>query len=103
MNKKAPQMFLLIALIAATLAGCATNATPAIDPKATPQAAATIYEAVWRAWDGEPPDERWIDTAAMLTCKQIIGGYEPRPVADHPENNELIVSAAEDYLCEVDR
>lgn len=87
------------------LTGCAATANAAPAKIAAPAAAdSTIYEAVLNNWEGtDRPNEDWIDTAAMLTCKQIIGGIEPRVVADHPGNNELVVSAAEDYVCEIDR
>ncbi|MGC5078451.1 hypothetical protein [Agrococcus sp. DT81.2] len=95
------------ALVAAlALTGCASaNAASVSIAKASPAPThSNIYEAVWQNWDGtDRPDERWIDTAAMLTCKQIIGGIDPRVVRDHAHNNEVVVAAAEAHVCEIDR
>jgi hypothetical protein len=93
------------AAVLLAVTGCAAAGAAPLAQSAAPSPTPTsIYEAVWQGWEGlDRPDERWIDTAAMLACKQIIGGIEPRVVRDHPGNNELVVSAAEDFLCEVDR
>lgn len=87
------------------LAGCAGAANAATAKLAEPAAAdSNIYEAVLNNWEGtDRPDERWIDTAATLVCKRIIGGIEPRIVADNPHNNEVVIAAAEEYVCEIDR
>lgn len=90
------------AAAAIALGGCAT--ATAVPPPQTAPVASNIYEAVWQGWDGsDRPDERWIDTSATLVCKQIIGGYEPRVVMDHAGNNEVVVAAAEQFVCEHDR
>lgn len=89
-------------LAAIALTGCATTApaappAPAVEP-------ATLVQAVQQGWDGDDvPDETWITTAATLVCKQIIGGVEPRVVPGHAGNNELVVGAAERFVCDVDR
>lgn len=90
------------AIVAAlALTGCASTAPTT--PKVSTAAASNIYEAVLENWEGsDRPSEDWIDTAAMLACKRIIGGIEPRVVPDNAHNNEVVVSAAEDYLCEID-
>lgn len=95
-----------LAVIAAiALTGCGTAAATGQSQKVTPSATPTnIYAAVWQDWEGnDRPSEDWIDTAAMLVCKRIIGGVEPRVVPNHPHNNEVVIAAAEQYLCEVDR
>lgn len=95
-----------VALAALTLTGCAVaqpTPQPAAQAVIVEQEPTSIYEAVWQGWEGiERPDEAWIDTSAMLVCKQIIGGFEPR-VTGHAENNEILVVAAGDFLCEIDR
>ena len=89
-----------IAAVALALAGCAQNN---IAPAAS-HTSSDIYRAVWQVWEGtDHPGERWIDTAATLVCKQIIRGIEPVVVPGHAANNEAVVSAAEDYVCEIDR
>ena len=107
--KKALAAALLAAL---ALTGCAQAAPAApvhpkvaVDVAVQPKLAvdATIYEAVERGWDGTAPDHAWIENAATVVCKQIIGGIEPRVVPDHAANNEVMVAAAEQYVCEVDR
>jgi hypothetical protein len=88
------------ALAVLALTGC-TQAAPAAPPEPTPS---NIYRAVHDRWEGDnAPDKDWIDDAATLVCKQIIGGIEPRVVPDHAHNNEVVVTAAERYVCEVDR
>lgn len=106
----------VIAVLA--MAGCAsatalTAAAPAVKPAAVaPAEVLTFHLAVQRGWLGNNvPDEKWIDTAALLVCKQIIGGHEPRaidweaPDADiHARKNEAIfIAAAEHFVCEIDR
>lgn len=86
------------------LTGCATASTSAAPPVQQSADPANIYEAVWRDWDGtDRPDEGWITNAATVVCKQIIGGIEPRVIPDHPGNNEIVVAAAEQFVCEIDR
>jgi len=90
-----------VAVLALTGCAPAQAAAPPVQQSADP---VNIYEAVWRDWDGtDRPDEGWITNAATVVCKQIIGGIEPRVVMDNPENNEVVVAAAEQFVCEVDR
>lgn len=97
--KKYAAIAAAVAVIA--LSGCATAS--AAPPQQTAPVASNIYEAVWQGWDGtDLPDEHWIDTAATLVCKQIIGGFDP-VVTGHAANNETVVSAAEQFVCEIDR
>ena len=90
------------------LAGCGT--TTSDDGKApqgkiaTAAVADNLYADVHARWSGDDaPSKRWIDTAAMLVCKQISGGIEPIVVPDHAANNSVIVTAAERYVCATDR
>lgn len=87
------------------LTACAATANAAPAKIAAPAAAdSTIYEAVLNNWEGtDRPNEDWIDTAATLVCKRIIGGIEPRIVPANAHNNEVVIAAAEDYVCEIDR
>lgn len=96
--------------VAVALTGCASQSIAA---KHTPDdrrstfvanpGADMMLNAIQKGWVGDDaPDAEWFDTAALLVCKQIIGGIEPR-VTDNPANNELVVSTAEWGVCEIDR
>jgi len=103
------------------LTGCATTVTAAPTPTVTVTAdsadsarvidATNIYRHVHSAWKGDnPPSKPWIDDAAMLVCKQLIGGIEPRVVGNSEipsrvddGNNRVIIMAAQKFVCEADR
>lgn len=98
-----------VALLALT--GCATaaSAATAAKPPAAPVVAqietTNIYRHVHSAWKGdEKPSKPWIDDAAMLVCKQLIGGIEPRILMGGNRidqgNNRVIVLAAQKFVCD---
>ena len=96
------------------LTGCASSVAVA-KPDAAPAVArietTNIYRAVHSAWKGDnPPSKPWIDDAATLVCKQLIGGIEPRVVGDSEipsrvdaGNNRVMVLAAQKFVCETVR
>ena len=106
------------AIVCALALTTCTSAAPAAEPKASPGPPqigssaigpnpadyTNIYRAVHAGWVGDDaPDKPWIDDAATLVCKQIIGGIAPRVVPNHHHNNEVVVAAAEHFVCEIDR
>lgn len=100
-------------VLAVAVSGCSTASiqraqpaqpqpSPVVAQQAEPE---TVYEFVRENWVGnDVPSEGWIENAATLACKRIIGNITDAPVYYETtgryaaKNNEIIYSAARQIM-----
>jgi len=102
----------VVALSGCTSAAAAPAPTVAAPTVTTPQIESTnIYRAIHAGWKGDDaPSKPWMDDAALLVCKQLIGGIEPRVMPGvegenwlSDGNNRVVVLAAQKFVCDESR